>query len=155
QMFIEQVCNQLANHQVPYAVVGGHAVALHGAVRGTVDLDLVIRWSEINLENTEKALKELGLVSRLPLSANEVFKYRDQYVKERNLIAWNFYNPGRLDEQVDLTINYDLGDEESVRKQTASGTIEIIPLVSLIKMKRASGRPQDLIDIKALENLKA
>ena len=31
--FLEQVCRALADADVDYAVVGGHAVALHGVVR--------------------------------------------------------------------------------------------------------------------------
>ena len=42
-MFIHEVCAVLAKAKVPYAIVGGYAVALHGVMRGTVDVDVVIR----------------------------------------------------------------------------------------------------------------
>ena len=45
-MFLTRVTQALSDHQVPYAIVGGHAVALHGALRGTVDIDFVIRWQK-------------------------------------------------------------------------------------------------------------
>ena len=32
------MCRALADADVDYAVVGGHAVALHGVVRGTIDV---------------------------------------------------------------------------------------------------------------------
>jgi hypothetical protein len=39
-MFIETVSKALSDHNVSYAVVGGYAVALHGAVRGTIDVNI-------------------------------------------------------------------------------------------------------------------
>lgn len=37
--FLNQICHALQTNRVRYALVGGYAVALHGAVRGTVDVD--------------------------------------------------------------------------------------------------------------------
>ena len=40
-MFYENVFKELNKAQVKYAVVGGLGVSLHGAVRGTIDLDII------------------------------------------------------------------------------------------------------------------
>lgn len=153
-MFLNRVCNQLSKRRVPYALVGGHAVALHGAVRGTVDLDFVIRWSKTNLEKAVQALGECGLVSRLPIGAQDVYRFRDEYIRNRNLIAWNFYNPQAQAEQVDLLINYDLGEQKTKAIKTTGGSVKVLNIDDLIAMKRASGREQDLKDAQALEKLK-
>lgn len=58
--------------QIPYTLVGAHAVALHGTVRGTVDIDFIIKWSLKNLTLIEKALNELGLTSRLPIRSEDM-----------------------------------------------------------------------------------
>jgi len=94
-MFISCLALALNTHQIPYAIVGGHAVALHGALRGTVDIDFVIHWQKKHLLQAEKALHSIGLQSRLPITAEEVFHFRDEYIRNRNLIAWPFYNPQR------------------------------------------------------------
>ncbi len=153
-MFLNRVCNQLSKRRVPYALVGGHAVALHGAVRGTVDLDFVIRWSKTNLEKAVQALGECGLVSRSPIGAQDVYHFRDEYIRNRNLIAWNFYNPQAQAEQVDLLINYDLGEQKTKAIKTTGGSVKVLNIDDLIAMKRASGREQDLKDAQALEKLK-
>jgi len=88
--FLSKVCRSLAGERVRYAVVGGHAVALHGAVRGTVDIDIALTWDLRSLQAAERALAEMGLVSRLPVGAADVFQFRDEYVRNRNLVAWNF-----------------------------------------------------------------
>jgi hypothetical protein len=138
---------------VRYAIVGGHAVALHGAVRGTVDIDIAIAWSRKSLLATEKALQDAGLVSRLPITANDVFDFRKEYIENRNLIAWNFYNPEDLSEQVDIIITYDLTRKRTKRIVLAGEPVQILSLKDLIEMKRKTGRPQDIEDVRALEKL--
>lgn len=152
-MFIIKVCHALEKAHIPYAVVGGCAVALHGAVRGTVDVDIVIAWTLENLQRAENALKALGLVSRLPIDAARVYESKIEFIEKRNLIAWNFYNPLNPIEQVDLIITYDLQNHTTDLIQTALGKIQVLSREDLIAMKKASGRPQDLEDVKALGEL--
>ena len=152
-MFIHRVCAALEREEIPYAIVGGYAVALHGAVRGTIDLDIVIHWSLKNLQNVESVLKKLGLVSLHPITADSVFRFREEYIQNRNLIAWNFYDPSNQAFQIDIVINYDLAQGRVKTMRTPSGPIKILARDDLIKMKKASGRPQDLIDVDALESL--
>jgi len=99
-------------------------------------------------------MKEIGLVSRLPVSAREIFQFREEYINNRNLVAWNFYNPADASQQVDIIITYDLKGKGLQRLDTRSGTLQILGLAELIQMKRESGRPQDIEDVKALEKLK-
>src|SRR5579862_4823784 len=119
-MFIHAVCSALDQAEVPYAIVGGYAVALHGAIRGTVDVDIVIQWSFENLERAEKALKRIGLVSLIPITAKTLFHHRDDYIRNRNLVAWNFYDPTNPINQVDIVINYDL-NEDTKKVKTSLG----------------------------------
>ena len=152
-MFINEICKALDQNRVRYAIAGGYAVALHGAVRGTTDVDVVINWDLRSLSNAEKALTGLGLVSRLPINADDVFQFRDEYINNRNLVAWNFHHPEDVSRQVDIIITYDLKGKGLVVYETLAGPIQILNLKDLIRMKRESGRPQDLEDIKALERL--
>jgi hypothetical protein len=152
--FVEMVCRALTGHRVRYALVGGYAVALHGAVRGTVDIDVVVDWNLETLQGAEEALRSLGLVSRLPVSAADVFNFRDEFVTRRNLVAWNFYNPDDLSQQVDVVITYDLKGRRRQRIATTSGALFLLSLEDLVNMKKASGRPQDLADVEALEKLR-
>lgn len=149
-MFLFKVCQALENADVPYAVVGGYAVALHGAVRGTVDVDIVVKWTFENLQKAEKAMRDIGLVSTLPITAKNIFDFKKEYIENRNLIAWNFHNPSNPVQQVGLIISYDLQDASTDLIQTPFGKIKILSRKDLIAMKKKSGRPQDLEDIRAL-----
>lgn len=152
-MFILRVCDILQKHKIPYAIVGGHAVALHGAIRGTIDIDFITKWSLKNLVAIEKALSEIGLKPRLPITPEDLFNFKDEYIKNKNLIAWNFINPLDPTEQIDVVITFDLANTTSKKIKIKDRTINLISKKDLIKMKEQSGREQDLIDIEALRRL--
>ena len=153
--FLERVCRAFEQAGVDYAVVGGQAVALHGAVRGTIDVDVVLRWTRDTVEKAAAALSTLGLVSRIPVTARDVFDRRDHYIIEkRNLIAWNFYDPNAPIDEVDVIISYDLAGKSVQRLELSSGEeVVVLSVPDLIAMKRASGRPQDLADVQAMETI--
>ena len=152
-MFIKNVSQSLQQHGVQFAVVGGYAVSLHGAVRGTVDLDLVLAWNRDNLEKAVQALQSLGLKSHLPLNTNTVFTERDSLIRDKNLIAWTFYNPNNLTEQVDLIIDFDMTCCAIDNIQIGNISIPVLNKQDLIIMKEKAGRPQDVADIAALRSL--
>lgn len=153
-MFIYRLIGALESRRVNYAIAGGYAVALHGAVRGTVDIDIVIRLTRKDFLAIEAALKDMGLQSRLPLKAEEVYEFREEYIKNRNLLAWNFINDYNPTESVDIILTEDLRKLRTKRIRAGRKTLRIVSIDDLIKMKEKSGRQQDLEDIKALRSLK-
>lgn len=152
-MFLKRLAESLKRHGVDYAIVGGYAVALHGAVRGTVDVDLIVNVDEENLVKAERALNEIGLQSRLPVSAFDVSSFRDEYIQNRNMKAWSFINTADPSEVVDIVITDNLKDMRTVKKTVAGTSVSVLAIKDLIEMKRRSGRPQDLEDVRSLEKL--
>jgi len=152
--YVERVCKALGEAGVRYALVGGYAVALHGAPRGTIDIDIALRWTLDDLTRTERALNGIGLVSSLPVNARDIHQYRDEYIQERKLVAWNFHNPSDPLEQVDIIIAYDLSGKNTTTVELSMTTVHILSIDDLISMKRQSGRAQDLEDAAALEKLR-
>jgi len=147
-----EVTDALSAAKLKYALVGGYALALHGIVRATVDIDLVLRLTQNDFELAEKALNKIGLQSRLPIRAQDVIKMRREYIENRNLIAWSFVDYKNPMRQVDILITKSF-DELEVEKISVGGRkISVISLKELLKMKSEAGRPQDLLDIK---NIKA
>ncbi len=152
-MFIYRVLTAFEHQKVKFAIAGGWAVALHGAVRGTVDLDVVVVLTEPNMEKAELALNELGLESRPPLHSKEVIQFREEYIKNRRMLAWRFVNPSNATEIVDLLLVEDLRDLKTTTIKAGPKRLPVVALEDLIRMKQRSGRPQDLEDIKALREL--
>ena len=153
-MFLNKVCNAFKLNNIKYALVGGHAVALHGAVRGTVDIDFIIKWDKKTLISAVEVLESLALQSRLPIIATDVFDFRDEYINNKNLIAWNFYNPRNLTEQVDLNIFQNLDDYKLKKLKTNGGEVSLLSLDSLIEMKEQTERAQDKADVSALKRIR-
>jgi len=153
-MFLNKLCGAFKKNKIGYALVGGHAVALHGVLRGTVDVDFIIKWNKKTLIKAQEVLNSLGLISRLPIKAEEVFDFRDEYIKNKNLIAWNFYNPDDLTEQVEIIINQDLSDYKLKKLGTDDGEIILLSLDSLIEMKEQTDREQDKADVVALQRIR-
>lgn len=153
-MFLIKLSEVLKKNKVEWALAGGYAVALHGAVRGTIDVDIVVSLTEQNLELVEKSLLSMGLVCKIPVSSKDLFHFRQEYIKNKNLIAWSFVNPTNPTELVDILVIHDANDFEIDEKKISHHKIPILSVNSLIKMKRKSGRPQDIEDVKALEKIK-
>jgi len=149
-IFLLDVCGALRRSGVNYAIAGGVAVALHGAVRGTVDIDLVVALDVKNLRRIEEALGTLRLSSRLPIHAEDLVNFRQEYIEKRNLIAWSFVDSNDPRKLVDIIITENIADLDLVSVEVDGRRLPVLSKQSLIEMKLRSGRPQDLADIEML-----
>jgi predicted nucleotidyltransferase len=149
-MRLVELVKALKKEKINYMIVGGYAVNFHGYSRNTVDIDLIIKFTLANLKKVERLLGEMGMVSRLPIDAVSVFKFRDEYVKNRNLIAWNFYNENDPTDQVDILINHDVADFKTEKFLVGDLELKVISKEDLLKMKKKAGRDKDLLDIREL-----
>jgi hypothetical protein len=152
-MFLLNVIDAFNSFGVRYALAGGYAVALHGAVRGTLDVDVVIVWTKQNFESCEKALQSIGLTSRLPVKAEEVFSFRKEYLEKRNLFAWSFVNSSNPAELVDVVLTDDLRNLKTKSVRVKGKAVEIISKRDLMAIKTRAGREQDKADVEALKKL--
>ncbi len=130
-------------HGVEYLVVGAHALAVHGFVRATKDLDVWIRPDPANASRVLTALAAFGA----PL---------------QDLTAADLSMPGTIFQigvapiRIDVITSVDgLGFEEAwASRVKAPFADQVVPVLSrddLIRNKKAAARDQDLIDVKWLE----
>jgi hypothetical protein len=150
-MFILELCRALQSVKIPFCLVGGYAVALHGAVRGTIDVDISIAFEQEVFEKVELTLKGLGLEPRLPVRAKEVFQFREEYLRERNLIAWGFIDPRNPLRQVDVILTHSIVELNPQNIKLRGARIPVASLEGLISMKEQSSRPQDREDVLSLK----
>ena len=68
-MYYENVFRALQKNKIRYAVAGGVALVLHGVVRFTADLDLIVDLEPVNLKRFVQAMTELGYRPRNPAKA--------------------------------------------------------------------------------------
>ncbi|EOQ97755.1 hypothetical protein LEP1GSC195_0289 [Leptospira wolbachii serovar Codice str. CDC] len=153
-MFLKKIQDKLSKEGIPFAIVGGYAVAIHGVARGTFDLDVITEISEENFLKMESILGSIGLKSILPISAMEIFRNLELYQREKNLIAWNFVNPERQRESLDIILTEDIRNCKIEQAKTDFGPLPVISLEDLIRMKSKTNRAQDIEDVRALRKLK-
>jgi len=149
-MFLLEVVHKFCEYNVGYALTGGHAVSLHGAHRGTFDLDFLLTRTAKNLQMAERALNELGLTSDLPLNSKLIYENWIEYQANRNLVAWSFTDVKAPLRKVDLLVIYDLADFEFEVMKIQRVSVNVVSKKSLIELKQRAGRVQDLEDIRAL-----
>lgn len=150
-MLLYEITDSFEASKLKYAVVGGFGLALHGIVRATMDVDFVLTLTQGDFERAEKALAKIGLQSRLPIRAEDVIKMRQEYIDNRNLIAWSFVDYKNPSRQVDILITKDLKDLQTEKVSVGGRKISVATLPEILKMKTEAGRPQDLIDIKSIQ----
>jgi hypothetical protein len=139
---LKEFLELLNANRVEYLIVAGHALAFHGRPRYTGDIAILVRPSHDNAEKIQRALSQFGFGS-LGLTSKDFLEI-DQVVQLG-------VPPNRIDL---LTSISGVGFDEAW-KLRAAGTMDDIPVSfigreSLIKNKRATGRPQDIVDAQML-----
>jgi hypothetical protein len=147
----------LSEHRVEFVVIGGLAVALHGYVRATKDIDIVPEQSP---ENLTRLWNALGEVDATPVELEEFRTEEMPVVFSLDALIegggnWALYTRlGRVDVMqwvkgvqgyAELRAGAERVDEPSV-----GHPIWVAGIDDLISMKEAAGRDLDRIDITAL-----
>lgn len=70
------LCHSLNAQGVKYILIGGFAVILHGSVRGTKDIDLLVETSASNIANIKKAMSTLPDNAVALIAVDDVEKYQ-------------------------------------------------------------------------------
>lgn len=138
-----KVCALLNKHQAKYLVVGGHACILHGLVRTTEDVDLLIQEDKENYRRVIAALSELEDHAASELTANDfddnvVIKVADEVEVDVSRRAW--------------TVSYDEAASNALEVLVDDVAIPYMNLRDLIKSK-ATYREKDKWDVQGLQRL--
>jgi hypothetical protein len=138
---------------VEFIVVGGLAAAAHGSSRVTQDIDVVYARTPANLDRLVRALTPLrpylrGAPPGLP------FSWSAETVR-RGLNFTLSTSLGDIDLLGEITGGggYDALLSHSIRLELFGRTCRCLDLPTLIRVKRAAGRPKDLDAIAELEAL--
>ena len=155
---IERVLAALERAEVRYLVVGGVAVVLHGFLRTTADLDLVVQLEPGNVRRAIDALTALGYRPRAPVPASSFADEptRRRWVQEKNLRVfslWTDAGPLEVDLFAEEPFDFDAVFGRAVRVRLGEVEVSVVSRRELIDLKRSAGRPLDLEDAQRLEEL--
>lgn len=130
-------------NKVEFILVGAYAMAAHGFVRATGDIDFFVK------PDAENAQKALAAIQQFGAPLHEV--NADDFSKE-GMVFQIGVAPRRIDILTNIDgLSFDEAWKERVEIEIDGLTIPIISLLGLIKNKRATGREKDLLDAVELE----
>ena len=145
----------LTIHGVRYLLVGGYAVAYHGYVRATADLDVWINRTEENAARLVKAVSEFGfgietLTPQLFMKVDRVVRmgnppFRIEILTSVSGLAFDDAFPNRIPFNPTTTIPFDLAENGEVE-------ITVFDVLGRRVLKRdrgslAAGRYQQIVDM--------
>ena len=68
---LNRIVQALARHDVPYVIIGGHAVNAHGYIRATEDTDVIYQRTMDKLNSRQRLLQEKRFAFRVQRCAAE------------------------------------------------------------------------------------
>jgi predicted nucleotidyltransferase len=138
----EEFLKYLTDEKVEFVIIGGYAVAFHGYVRATNDMDLFFKNSDKNILKIRNALNKFG-ISTSESDADE-FKKSDTILRIGN-------PPVRIEMSNSISgIEFDDVWENKIKDMYGDVTVYYISFDDLLKNKKTSGRPKDLADYDEL-----
>lgn len=158
-MLYKDIFQRLQEENFEYLVVGGIAVNLHGYVRATVDLDIMILLSEENIKKFVKVIKSMGYKPKVPVELEDFIskENRKKWVEEKNMKVFSVYNPKNESEHVDILVQHNLDFLEAYKKRVVydveSINIPVASIPDLVKLKELADRVIDRSDILALKKI--
>ncbi len=144
---------------IRYVVVGGVAVVLHGFVRATMDLDLVVSLDSANVRKFLDLVNGLGYRAKIPVPLEQFADpaKRQEWIETKGMRVFSLHHSKRVQELVDVFTKEPIPFEglyaRRVRVPVEDISINIASSQDLKTLKQAAGRVQDLQDIAALDEL--
>jgi len=137
------ILSAFTDAKVEFLLVGAHALAAHGLVRGTGDLDLWVHRTAENAERVHRALVAFGA----PLDQLSVEDFsRPQMVIQLGV------SPLRIDIVTDISgVEWNAAWEDSGRLIMGDLEVPVLSRAHVVANKRATDRPKDQADLRWLE----
>ncbi len=158
-MKIAELLQSLSQHKVQYVLVGGLAVQLHGYMRSTFDIDLVLAMNDENLSRFIQVARHLELAPVIPESIDSLKDAGkiDLWHREKGMVAFALREPQVGGSVVDVLVRPEVPFEKlmenAVEGSLFSSKVWIAGIDDLLKMKRIANRDKDRLDIAALEKI--
>lgn len=136
------ILQSLLDEKAKFLLVGAHALAAHGYLRSTIDMDIWVMASPKNADAVLRALKRFGA----PL--NDLQK--PDLLKEETVFQIGMA-PRRIDIIAGATgLKFEEAFARSVEVVIDGLPVRVLSIEDIITNKKATGRTKDLADVEAL-----
>ncbi len=151
ELRLHELLQRLTEREVDFVVVGGVAVILQASPRFTKDLDICYAPEQANLDRLGAVLIELGARLR-GVDEDLPFVPDGRLLRQTQILTLTTVDGG-----LDLLVEPDGSPGYPALRRRADQidvdgiVVRVASVEDLIAMKRAAGRPQDLVDLESLE----
>ena len=129
-------------HNVKYIIVGGYALAFHGAPRYTGDIDIFVKPDSKNAKQILTALEKFGFGS---------VGIKQEDLEKPNKVIQLGFPPVRIDIITSISgLSWEEAFKERVDGKYGEISVYYIGKAHYVMNKKASGRKKDLADLEAL-----
>ncbi|MFH1903112.1 MAG: DUF6036 family nucleotidyltransferase [Candidatus Omnitrophota bacterium] len=141
--------DRLSSEKIPFLIVGGIALVLHGIPRSTLDIDIFIPAEEKVIASLFKAAKALKLKTK----ENEIQKL----ISKLELLEgqWVTFKNSEKREVLDVFLEEPATFRKlfsrGLKRRKGKTVLYVVSLKDLEAIKRASGRPIDYADIALIQ----
>lgn len=154
---VQAILRALGEADVRFLVAGGLAVNAHGYHRFTKDLDLVVELDPESVRGLYDALGRLGYRPSVPITADQFADpdLRETLFEEKGMRVLQFWSDEHRETPVDVFVREPFVFEEEyqradVRELAEVGSVRVVSLDTLIRMKSEADRPEDREDVRHL-----
>jgi hypothetical protein len=133
----------LSDAGAEFLIVGAHARAAYGEPRATKDLDIWVRADIPNAHRVWSALESFGA---------PMFHFTIEDLSQPGMTFQLGVPPYRIDILTDLTeVTFDEAWANRTTAEFGGAAYPVIGKREFVRNKRATGRPQDLVDANHVE----
>lgn len=134
----------LSENKVDVVLVGGYALAVHGVIRATADIDFLYRCTPANVSRLCAALREFGAPENI---------IDEQALLQPDTVTQFGQPPRRIDllNAIDGVTFAEVW-KGAERTDIEGNEVRVIGRAELERNKAATGRKKDLSDIRALRS---
>ncbi len=151
ELRLRELLERLTKGGVDFVVIGGVAVIMQASPRFTKDLDICFSPERENLERLAAVLTEVGAKLR-GVDEDLPFVPDARTLRQTQILTLTTADGG-----LDLLVEPDGAPSYPALRRRADEidlegiVVRVASIDDLIAMKRAAGRPQDLVDLESLE----
>jgi len=155
----EEILSEFQKQKVKYIIVGGIAINLHGFLRATADMDILVDMTDENLKKIVSILKKKGYHVKQPVDPMDIAdqQIRFDWIHGKNMKAFNFYKENEYKEVdiiIESPVSYQEAKKNALQLKIGKLKISVVSIDDLIKMKSRAGRDVDKKDIEQLRKIK-
>lgn len=139
-----KVIEALNKYDVDYTIIGGYAVVLHGYLRATEDIDILVKMTKKNISNLQRALLSLD-------EDDDIYEINFDELENYSVIRYGTNDDFYLDIISRIGELFDFQNIESQTKIVNGVKINFATASALLKMKQNTYREKDKLDILFLK----